>query len=334
MLRKLNYRSYRLLLPIFTLFFIGCSSTEDDQPYAELPNNQLSDIPTTLKAMENGLEEDASGTLERRNGQPTFATFNAALGSTGLASVFARNELTVFAPTDQAFAALNLNPGNVRNQPDLVEILLYHVVEGTVLSTDLNDGFVPTLNGSAVEISLSDGAKVNDSNIILLDRRARNGVIHGIDEVLLPPTKNIFEIADDNDNFKLLITAIQLAGLEDFLANTNNITVFAPTDQAFADLIKELPGINTIDELIAFLDVEGLINVLAYHVFDGGRVYSSDLANTSIQMFSGEEVAIDIDGPKLIDFNNRESNIIATDIQATNGVIHVIDRVILPDLGL
>ncbi|PRY88076.1 fasciclin domain-containing protein [Mongoliibacter ruber] len=333
MLQKVNTRCYRLIMPFFALLFLACSSMEESQPAYESPDNQLSDIPTTLQSMENGLEADGLNEFERRGPKPTFATFNAALGSTGLASVFARNELTVFAPTDAAFAALGLNPGNVRRQEGLREILLYHVVAGTVLSTDLSEGFVPTLNGAAVEIGLSEGAKVNDADIILVDKRARNGVIHGIDEVLLPPTQNIVEIADSVDDFSILVTAVTIAGYGDLLATTENLTVFAPTNQAFMDLVEELDGINNLEELIDFLGVEGLQKVLAYHVFADGRVYSSDLANTSITMFSGDELTIDVSGPKLIDTENREVGFIATDIQATNGVIHIIDRVILPDLN-
>ena len=89
----------------------------------------------------------------RANSKNTFSTFNAALGASGLASVFSRNDLTAFAPTDAAFAELGLNPGNIRRLPNLTEILLYHVVGGTVLSTDLSNTFAQTLNGQFIEIN-------------------------------------------------------------------------------------------------------------------------------------------------------------------------------------
>jgi len=312
------------------LFLVwSCSSLDDNAPNVDLVNS-LDAIPEVLKSLENGVEEDGDINA-RRNAGATYATFNAALGSSGLASVFARNELTVFAPTDAAFAELNLNPGNIRRQPNLKEILLYHVVAGTVLSTDLSNGFVPTLNGAAVEINLSGGAKVNDANIVMVDKRARNGVIHGIDKVLLPPTKNIVEIAVGIEDFSILVDAVIAAGFVDLLATTNNLTVFAPTNDAFVGLLLEL-GFGSLEELIDEdngIGLKGLQQVLAYHVF-AGRVFSSDLSNTTIKMFSGDDLTIDVSGPRLIDFRNRESNIGPTDIQATNGVIHVIDKVILP----
>jgi uncharacterized surface protein with fasciclin (FAS1) repeats len=309
------------------LFFVwSCSSLEDNAPNVDLVNS-LDAIPEVLKSIENGVEE-AGDINARKNAGATYATFNAALGSSGLASVFARNELTVFAPTDAAFAELGLNPGNVRRQPNLKEILLYHVVAGTVLSTDLSNGFVPTLNGAAVEINLSGGAKVNDANIVMVDKRARNGVIHGIDKVLLPPTKNIVEIATEND-FSILLAAVEVAGFTELLSSPNNLTVFAPTNQAFLDALEEFGVVSLEDLLPQIGGIPGLQRILAYHVF-GGRVYSSDLSNSTIKMLSEDDLTIDISGPSLIDSRARVSDIVATDIQATNGVIHVINKVILP----
>ncbi len=279
-----------------------------------------------MKSIGSGL--DSGNESARKTAGATYATFNAALGSSGLASVFAQNELTVFAPTDAAFAALGLNPGNIRNVPNLQNILLYHVVAGTVLSTDLTNGYVPTVNGAAVEINLNAGAKVNDANIVMVNTRARNGVIHGIDKVLLPPTQNIVEIAAGNENFSILVAAVEAAGYVELLATTNNLTVFAPTNDAFLDLLKEL-GFDSLEKLLDKIQVEGLQKVLAYHVFSG-RVFSSDLSNTSIKMLSEDELTIDVSGPSLIDLSGRVSGIVATDIQATNGVIHVIDKVVLP----
>ncbi|RPA67810.1 fasciclin domain-containing protein [Cyclobacteriaceae bacterium YHN15] len=327
-MRKSKSLSLVGIFSVCLLLVWSCTNLEEYTPNVDMVNS-LDAIPEVLKSIENGIEEDGDINARKRAGA-TYATFNAALGSSGLASVFARNELTVFAPTDAAFAELGLNPGNVRRQPNLKQILLYHVVAGTVLSTDLSNGFVPTLNGAAVEINLNSGAKVNDANIVMVDKRARNGVIHGIDKVLLPPTKNIVELAKDND-FSILLAAVEVAGFTELLSTTNNLTVFAPTNQAFVDLLAEL-GFGSLEELIDEdngIGLGGLQQVLAYHVF-AGRVYSSDLSNTTIKMFSGDDLTIDVSGPKLIDFRNRESNIVSTDIQATNGVIHVINKVILP----
>lgn len=309
---------------ILALIMVSCAEiAEETNPVQELSTNS---IPEVLKSMaEPQVGQDLNA---RRSAGATYATFNAALGKSGLASVFSRNNLTVFAPTDAAFAALGLNPGNVGNVPGLTNILLYHVVPGAVFAKDLKAGFVPTVQGAAVQISLMGGPKVNDANIILVDKQARNGVIHGIDKVLLPPTQNIMELVDGNQNFSVLKTAIDVAGLRGALSTTNNLTVFAPTNQAFLDLLEEL-GFGSLEALVGAIGQDGLIRVLKYHVFAGGRVYSSDLTNTDITMFSGDEVTVDVSGPKLIDLNDRESNITATDIQATNGVVHVIDKVIV-----
>ncbi|SNS22688.1 Uncaracterized surface protein containing fasciclin (FAS1) repeats [Belliella buryatensis] len=326
---KTNQLIWSAVLTIFALGFTACADLEEVSPTLDA-EVALYDIPTTIDRMQHGIPSNAGAANERRNAGATFSTFNAALGSTGLASVFSRNDLTAFAPTDAAFAELGLNPGNVRDLPGLRDILLYHVVAGTVLSTDLTNTFVPTVNGQFIGIS-ADNLTINGANIVAADIRARNGVIHAIDAVLLPPSQNIVEVALGNENFSILVEAVVAAGFVDLLATTNNLTVFAPTNDAFVDLLGEL-GFGSLEELIDEEDgigLAGLQGVLAYHVFDG-RVFSTDLSNGTITMFSGDEVTVDVSGPSLIDQNDRTSGIVATDIQATNGVIHVIDKVILP----
>lgn len=326
---KTNQLIWSAVLTIFALGFTACADLEEVSPTLDA-EAALYDIPTTIDRMQNGIPSNAGAANERRNPGPTFSTLNAALGSTGLASVFSRNDLTAFAPTDAAFAELGLNPGNVRNLPGLRDILLYHVVAGTVLSTDLTNTFVQTVNGQFIGIS-ADDLTINGANIVAADIRARNGVIHAIDAVLLPPSQNIVEVALGNENFSILVEAVIAAGFVELLATTNDLTVFAPTNDAFVDLLGEL-GFGSLEELIdeeGGIGLAGLQGVLAYHVF-AGRVFSTDLSNGTITMFSGDEVTVDVSGPSLIDQNDRTSGIVATDIQATNGVIHVIDKVILP----
>lgn len=306
------------------LAFLMASCSEFEEQTTPVNNTSLRSIPEVLKTMEQG-EEDLNA---RKSAGNTYATFNAALGKSGLASVFSRNDLTVFAPNDAAFAKLGLNPGNIGSVEGLTDILLYHVVAGSVFSTDLVAGFVPTVNGAAVEISLMGGAKVNEANIILVDKEARNGVIHGIDAVLLPPMMNIMELVDSNPDFSILKAAIEAAEVGEVLATTEGLTVFAPNNEAFIALLGDL-NFNSLDELVGAIGKDGLIKVLTYHVFAGGRVYSSDLVDGDITMFSDDIVTVDTSGPKLIDINGGESNIIGTDVQATNGVVHVIDRVII-----
>lgn len=309
-------------LAVSAAFFACSPVSEDAVPALE---SNLKTIPEVLKTMETGDSDDFNA---RKSAGATYATFNAALGKSGLASVFAKNELTVFAPTDAAFAKLGLNPGNIGTVPRLSDILLYHVVAGSVFSTDLMEGFVPTVNRAAVKISLMNGPMVNDAKIVLVDKEARNGVIHGIDAVLLPPTQNIMELVDAIPSFSILKTAIDAAGLRDAVAMTDGLTVFAPTNDAFVALLGEL-GYADLNALVGAIGLDGLSKVLTYHVFAGGRVYSSDLSDGPITMFSGDEVTVDTSGPKLIDTLGREAGIVGTDVQATNGVVHVINKVIL-----
>jgi len=329
MLIKTNQMLRIFLFFTGILLMVACNGMEETEPVLEL-DSELMDLPGTLKSMENGdLDETSANARKNNPGKPdSYATFNAALGSTGLARVFAQNDLTVFAPTDRAFAELGLFPGNIRQQANLREILLYHVVAGFVYSKDLTEGFVPTVNGAAVQISLSDGPMVNDANIVLVDKKARNGVIHGIDKVLLPPTQNLVELASGNENLSILVAAVVEAGLVDALASGDNLTVFAPTNEAFVALLGDFE-VNTLDELIAKIGIDLLRSVLLYHVVDG-RVFSSDLMDGNVESLMGESFRVDTSGPNLIDKGGNISNIIATDIQATNGTVHVIDRVILP----
>jgi uncharacterized surface protein with fasciclin (FAS1) repeats len=329
MLGKTNQMMRTLLFIAGILLMVACNGMEETEPILEL-DSELMDLPTTLKSMENGDLDESSANARKNNATKpdSYATFNAALGSTGLARVFAQNDLTVFAPTDRAFAELGLFPGNIRQVPNLREILLYHVVAGFVYSTDLTEGYVPTVNGAAVQISLSNGAMVNDANIVMVDKKARNGVIHGIDKVLFPPTQNLVELALGNENLSILVAAVVAADLVDALATGNNLTVFAPTNDAFIALLADFE-VNSLDELIDKIGIDLLRSVLLYHVVEG-RVFSSDLMNGNVESLMGETFRVDVSGPSLIDKGGNVSNIIATDIQATNGTVHVIDRVILP----
>ena len=248
-----------------------------------------------------------------------FTTLVTALQVTGLdAALQEPGPFTVFAPTDAAFAAL---PPGVLDAllatPDqLAQVLLYHVASGAVLSGDLAEGPLVMLQGAAAAITLSGGAKIDGVSIVTTDIIASNGVIHVIDEVLLPPG-NIVEIAAANPNFSTLVAAVVAAGLADTLANDGPFTVFAPTDAAFAALP---PGV--LDDLLA--DTAKLQQVLLYHVLSG-RVRSTDLVDGPVTTLQGAPATIAVAGPTI-----DGVSIIAADIEALNGVIHVIDEVLLP----
>lgn len=326
MFTKINLFWKGFFVILLSFAFVSC--TDMDENSSPMLESNLKSIPEVLKTLNEGDNSDVINA--RKAPGNTYATFNAALGKSGLASVFAKNELTVFAPNDAAFAELGLNPGNIGEVEGLTDILLYHVVAGSVLSSELMPGLVTTFNGNAAVIDLTDAPKINEANIIMTDKMARNGVIHGIDQVLLP--RNIMELVDlmvdATGEFSVLKTAIDAVNLRDAVATTEDITVFAPTNQAFLDLLEEL-GYGSLEELVGAIGADGLTSVLTYHVFAGGQVYAADLVDGDIVMLSGDAVTVDTSGPKLIDLNERESMIIGTDVQASNGVVHVLETVIV-----
>ena len=257
----------------------------------------------------------------------SFNTLLAALDAAGLRNTLATGgPFTVFAPTDDAFNALPAGTVDalLADPPALAEILLYHVVEGDLRSgTVASSSFIPTLNGQAVTVGA--GATIDGAAILSADVEASNGVIHVIDQVLLPSDENIVEIAAGNGAFNTLVTAVGLADLVSTLEGDGPFTVFAPTDDAFAAVPSE-----TLDAILD--DVDLLTQVLTYHVVSG-RVLSSDVVGlTSATTLNGNDVSVAFDGTTV---SIDDATVTATDIQGTNGVIHVIDSVLLPpDLEL
>lgn len=272
----------------------------------------------------------------------SFGTLIAAVEAAGLVETLkGEGPFTVFAPTDDAFAALPA--GTVEAlladpQGQLTQILLYHVVPGKVMSSDLSDGMTAdTVQGSPVAFAIANGVvKVNEATVVTADIEASNGVIHVIDSVILPPTEeasaesaaeaeapvgNIAEVATDAGSFTTLLAAVEAAGLVDELTGEGPFTVFAPTDAAFA----ALPA-GTLDTLLA--DPEGALrDILLYHVV-AGEVMSTDLSDgMTAETLQGAPVAFSVkDGAVKV----NEANVVNADVDASNGVIHVIDAVILP----
>ena len=313
------------VIAVFALSLFISSCEKNEMVEVENEAQELKDIATVLESYGT---YDESEDLKFGIGKkvPTFNTLLVALIKTNLLSTVAKNKLTVFAPTDKAFAAIGLNPRNIGSVPNLKQILLYHVIGKPVFSYQLSNGFVPTLNGADVEIKLGGGVMVNDAKVVLANIRALNGVIHAVDKVLLPPTKNLVELALSYDpEFSILVAAVQKAGLVETLATGGPFTVFAPTNDAFLALLAER-GFSSLDDI----DAETLTQVLLYHVVSG-RVFSSDLSSGPVTTLNGT-FNINLSTLKITDANGRESGLVPSllNIQATNGVIHVIDRVILP----
>ncbi len=262
---------------------------------------------------------------------PTFFTLAVALREADLLGAVTSNQLTIFAPTDRAFARLGIHPWNVGEVENLSDILLYHVVPGQVLSSDLREGFAATLNGAAVEVNF-DRRRIfiDDARVRFADLRLFDDTLHVIDRVLLPPAESIVDVVVGNDDFSILKDALLRTGLVGAFDGTSSFTVFAPTNDAFVALLGEL-GVASLDDI----SDEVLAQVLLYHVVDG-RVFSSDLSDElEVSPLSGGIFRFDLDAaPTIIDENRREVGLVPSllDVQTSDGVIHVIDRVLLPVL--
>jgi transforming growth factor-beta-induced protein len=273
-------------------------------------------------------EEEPLGTIvDIAMADGRFETLVAAVVAADLAETLSgEGPFTVFAPTDDAFA--KLPEGTIEallaDIPALTDILLYHVVAGEVLAADVVElQFAETLLEKDIEIRVRNGmVYLNDAQVIITDIMADNGVIHVIDSVLLPPESagTIVDIAVADGRFETLVAALQAAELVETLSGKGRFTVFAPTDDAFAKLPE-----GTIEALLA--DIPALTDILLYHVVSG-RVLAEDvILLEEIETLLGEMVTVRIEDGKV--FIN-ESEVIITDIIADNGVIHVIDSVLLP----
>lgn len=254
-----------------------------------------------------------------------FTTLVAALGAANLVDTLkGEGPFTVFAPTDDAFA--KLPAGTVEallaDIPALTDILLYHVASGKLMASDVvASDYLTTLQGESARISSDMGkAMINDVEIIITDIETDNGIIHVIDSVILPG-KTIADVAVADDRFTTLVAALGAANLVETLSGEGPFTIFAPTDDAFA----KLPA-GTLEALLA--DIPSLTNILLYHVVSG-KVMAADVVTlTKAPTVLGQNVMVKVDGDKV--FIN-DSQVIITDIVTKNGVIHVIDTVLIPE---
>jgi transforming growth factor-beta-induced protein len=259
----------------------------------------------------------------------SFKTLAAALQAADLVGALkGEGPFTVFAPTDVAFA--KLPKGTVEtllkpeNKQQLIDVLTYHVVEGRVPAekvVKLNGA--KTLNGQQVDIKVTNGqVTVDEAKVVKTDIVCDNGIIHVIDQVILPASDDIPATAIKAGNFNTLVAAVKAADLVEALSGKGPFTVFAPTDEAFA----KLPA-GTVETLLKPENKAKLAAILKYHVVPG-RVYSTDaLAAGKANTLQGDALRIAIDGNAAM---VNGAKLVATDLDASNGVIHVIDSVILP----
>lgn len=258
-----------------------------------------------------------------------FKTLATALTAAGLVdAVKGPGPFTVFAPTDEAFAKVPKETLEMLLKPEnkekLKAVLTYHVVPGKVMAKDVVGlKGAKSLNGQRIDVKV-DGSKVSvdGANVVATDIACTNGVIHVIDSVILPASDNIPAVATKAGKFSTLLAAAKAAGLVDALSGDKALTVFAPTDEAFGKLPK-----GTVESLLKPENVDKLKAILLFHVVEG-RVYSEDaLKAKTAATLQGGKVEISVkDGAAYV----NGAKILATDIDAGNGVIHVIDSVILP----
>ncbi|CAM2010663.1 fasciclin domain-containing protein [Acanthopleuribacter pedis] len=258
-----------------------------------------------------------------------FKTLTTALGSAGLVSALqAKGPFTVFAPSDAAFD--KLPAGTVQsllrpeNREALTAILTYHVVKGAYNAERVTrQSGAATLNGQRLPFDTASGVRVGRASVVQADIHTANGIIHVIDEVLLPSDQNLVQVAAGTGDFETLIAAAKAAQLDGLLANQGPFTVFAPTDDAFAKLPK-----GTVQNLLKPENRNQLAEILKYHVVKG-RVFADEAVGVgSAHAVNGDDLQFRLREGRL---NVNQAKIVASDVQAQNGVIHIIDRVLLPN---
>lgn len=323
-MKKTLKNSLVIILGITFLSITSCSSDSDSS--SNTPDNTITGIASRTS---------------------NLSTLVAALNKAGLAATLkGTGPYTVFAPTNDAFDDFLAENGydNLDAVPvaTLKEILLNHVVSGENTSSSLSTGYVKTLSkGSASStntlsmfINTASGVKINGiSNVTTADVDASNGVVHIVDAVIGLPT--VAAHAKANSNFTTLVSLLNRPGQPNFesvLSNPGTYTVFAPTNDAFTALNTELEPTGGI----AAVSADNITKILQYHVVSEANVLSSQLTEgqniTPILTPSQTFQVLLSGGAKLKDASNRQCNIIATDVQCSNGIIHVLSKVLLPNL--
>jgi uncharacterized surface protein with fasciclin (FAS1) repeats len=317
--KKIFMKSAMLISASTLIFFTSCNK-DNDAPAA---TNTITDIVVAGSS---------------------FTTLESAVLKANLqATLSGPGPFTVFAPDDAAFNASGITTAviNSLTAAQVQNILLYHTIGSKIVAADVPAGpnaKVITASGDSVFVTKnSTGVYVNGIKVITADVAADNGVIHTIGKVLLPAAGNIVQTAV-NSGLDSLVKAVTRAttapGGDPALATTlgtAKLTVFAPTNAAFTQLLSAL-SLTKIDDI----PVATLLGVLRYHVV-AGRAFSSDLSNTALAMLAGGNTTISLSngtgGSPTITGNgngSNKSNITATNIVCRNGVVHLIDRVLIP----
>jgi len=312
---KLNIGTFGILFALVMLI-TACSEDDDNNmnPQMQAPTESIVDIATSNN---------------------DFSILVDALAKADLVTALQGDgPFTVFAPTNSAFEmlfeALEVNGIEDLSAEALTPILLYHVVASKAMSTDLSTGYYETISndtpdgkGMVIYAEVNNGVMINNSAMVTsADIEATNGVVHVIDEVILPPT--VVDLAIQNANFSILVEAVVKAGLVEALSAEGPFTVFAPTNAAFEAAFEAL-NIKGLEDLSA----DALIPILTYHVV-ADNVLASEVTSGMVPTLNTDSnISISVTEQGVVLDNT--ANVIATDVQGSNGVIHVIDNVILPN---
>lgn len=269
--------------------------------------------------------------IEVTSSNDELSMFNRALERGAFVeSLKSRVPITVFAPTNDAFTEF-FNDLGVKGLEDvsldlLVRVLSYHVVDAGIMSSNFFNGYIatfcegPDYQGVSLLMNGSESKLNATASIIETDIMASNGVIHKIDKVLIPPT--IIDILRQNGNFTHMLEALTKTKLDTMLANTGPYTLFAPNDPAF-DKFFTISGISGI----ADLEKEQLLPIIQNHLVYG-NIVKINLGTGTLKTYNGS-IEVEMGYYPMV---NNSANLIGFDLQGENGVVHVIDEVLTPNL--
>lgn len=291
---------------------------------------------TLLQACGGSDDEPERNIVQKAQANPELSILVEAVVAAGLVETLSKGSLTVFAPTNAAFAALLAELGVTKaallaNKPLLTAVLSYHVLGQRVLRSEVPLGKAITpLSGGVFKIESSNGLQVTDgrnrvTRITDTDIGASNGVVHLVDRVLLPADKDIVATAQSLPDFSILVEAVVAAGLVETLQGPGPFTVFAPSNAAFAALLAEL-GVTKA----ALLANKPLLTaVLTYHVLPARVLKAEVPVGAAVKTVQGDTLKVNA-SLQITDQKGRSSQIMTTDVFTSNGVIHAIDKVLLP----
>lgn len=306
-----------IIAPLLTITLITSCGDDDDGPVTPPPSEDLN-------------------LVELAQSDENFSTLVSVIEDLGLEETLASGDFTIFAPTNAAFDALPDGTLESLSDEQLLDIIQFHVTDGSIPSSALEaQQDVEMLNEENTLVqSSAAGVVVNgSSDVVEADLEATNGFIHGIDEVLLPSAirialgqPNLVDVAQESGQFETLIGLVEDVGLTTTLQYLGPYTAFAPTDDAFTALFEEVDPGTLTEEQITF--------ILTYHVISGEGIASGDLASEQAVESAAEELLyITSDEENGVTVNGN-SSVIDADVEASNGLIHVVDNVLLPNAFL